>query len=233
MVLFESTDVASITATVKEFGADAVTKSDIVSVINSFIEEDGYHSTEPFDVAVDCPKFYAAVWSMYGWGFERMLKCWTMFLIAMVLMARASDLTTFCPTVEDLVLPHDEDDWDSDGYPKWIDIGLRNWKWRSKKNKGKRYSMKAHRNYVDSKFCPVFWLLFWLSDSGINDVTIVEGACAWHEPLFDHDIVQRARVHAMQAWLLPWHAEGARVHAEIAVVHRRPLFQYHWHVRHC
>ena len=80
----------------------------------------------------------------------------------MVLMARASDLTTFCPTVEDLILPQDEDDWDSDGYLKWIDIGLRNWKWRSKKNKGKRYSMKAHRNYVDSKFCPVLWLLFWL-----------------------------------------------------------------------
>ena len=96
---------------------------------------------------------------MYGWGFERMLRCGTMFLIAMVLMARASNLTTFCPIVEDLILPQDENDWDPDGYPKWIDIGLQNWKWRSKKNNGKRHSIKAHRNYVDS----IFLLLFTIS----------------------------------------------------------------------
>jgi hypothetical protein len=28
--------------------------------------------------------------------------------------------------------------------------------------------MKVHRNYLDNKFCPVFWMMFWLSYSGIR-----------------------------------------------------------------
>jgi hypothetical protein len=53
-----------------------------------------------------------------------MILCWTMFVIAMCLMARASDLTVFCPKVEDTILP-EKHLWDKDGYPKWIELGMR------------------------------------------------------------------------------------------------------------
>ena len=42
-----------------------------------------------------------------------------MFLVAIGLMARASCITTYCPTMEDTKLPP-EGAWDDDGMPKWI-----------------------------------------------------------------------------------------------------------------
>ena len=50
----------------------------------------------------------------------------------------------------------------------------RDWKWRSKGNKGKRYSIRIHRNYLDARFCPVLWLLKWLSVSGIKSGPIFQ-----------------------------------------------------------
>ncbi|KAJ1446647.1 hypothetical protein M885DRAFT_577308 [Pelagophyceae sp. CCMP2097] len=82
-------------------------------------------------------------------------------------MGRASDMTTYGPTVEDMELPKGHQ-WDKDGLPQWIIIGLRNWKSRAKKNVGVRYGIKLHRNYLDSRFCPVKWLLAWLRISGIK-----------------------------------------------------------------
>ena len=80
-----------------------------------------------------------------------------------------SDLAQdYCPLVEDTKLPEAESQWDSDGLPKWIEIGLRHWKFRSECHDGKRYGMRLHRNYLDSRFCPVTWLLTWLHFSGIE-----------------------------------------------------------------
>lgn len=131
--------VGAITATCGEFDATPTTKTEAIkSAISEFLDHDGTDSSAAFDMVNDLPRLYGAVWSMYGWSFDTMLMHWTMFLIAMCLMARASDLTTFCPLIEDINLPDSENCWDADGYPQYIDIGLRNWKWRSKKNRGKR-----------------------------------------------------------------------------------------------
>ena len=96
------------------------------------------------------------------------------------MMAQASDLTTFCPTVEDILLP-EAHMWDPDGLPKFIELGMRDWKWRSKANKGKRYGIRLWRNYCDAHYCPVFWLLFWLNYSGLKSGPIFQQV--WHPPL--------------------------------------------------
>lgn len=166
--------VSAIGATCKEFDAVDPTKTDLVkNIVKGFINEDGYDQTAAFNVVEHMPRLYNSCWSMVGWGMERMLMCWTMFLVAMVLMGRACDLTTYCPTYEDLRLPP-EDEWDNDGYPQYIDIGLRDWKWRRARNKGSRYSIKAHRNYLDGRFCPVFWLMMWLDHSKIKSGPIFQ-----------------------------------------------------------
>jgi hypothetical protein len=96
-------------------------------------------------------------------------------------MARASDLTKFCPAFEDTLLP-EEANWDSDGFPKYIDLALRDWKWRSKKMKKKkntpegRYSMRVHRNKLDARFCPVWWLLFYWDYFNIHKGPIFQNA---------------------------------------------------------
>jgi hypothetical protein len=83
--------------------------SQIQRIIKEY-EEDGSISTATFDFINDLPNIYH--------------QCWSMFLIAICLMGRASDLCQFCPMYEDILLPSKQN-WDLDGYPKYIDTGMR------------------------------------------------------------------------------------------------------------
>ena len=130
--------VGSVGAVCKEFHSESPT-TEVASAVAEWEDEDGNDSSEGFDFVTDLPRLWAECLSHKGWGYVRMLQCWSMFLVAICLMARASDVTTFCPLVEDTLLPPKQL-WDKAGYPKWIELGLhvRDWKWRSKKNKLRR-----------------------------------------------------------------------------------------------
>ena len=134
---------------------------DVKNTLKSYEDEDGEEASEAFDMAYDLPRLYDACMSMSRWSPEQRLKNWTMSLMQITLMGRACDVCEFCPLIEDVLLPP-EHEWDKDGYPQYIDLGMKDWKWRSKANKGKRYSVKAHRNRLDVRFCPVFWILKYL-----------------------------------------------------------------------
>ena len=164
--------VGAIGACCKEFHAEPPTH-EIAPVIAEWEDTDGNESSEGFDFVKDLPLMWSACWSMAGWGYARMLETWVMLLISICLMGRASDVTTFCPLIEDTRLPP-EQLWGKDGYPLWIELGMRDWKWRSKKNKGKRYGVRLHRNTLDSRFCPVVWLLFWLSHTELTEGPIFQ-----------------------------------------------------------
>jgi hypothetical protein len=62
------------------------------------------------------------------WAFQRSLcvswQIWTMFLVALCMMARASCITTYCPTMDDTRLPP-KSKWDADGLPQYIELGMR------------------------------------------------------------------------------------------------------------
>lgn len=96
-----------------------------------------------------------------------------MLLVSISMMARASCITTYCPRVEDIELPP-EALWDDDGLPQWIELGLFDWKCRRKKNRNKRYGIRLHRNYVNTRFCPVTWLLTYLHAHGIKSGPIFQ-----------------------------------------------------------
>jgi hypothetical protein len=92
-------------------------------------EEDSTDESDAFDFVADLPNLYAACFKMYRWSFFESLRSWTMFLVSISIFARASDVTTYCPTFEDTRLPP-ASEWDSDGLPKWIELGMRDWTWR-------------------------------------------------------------------------------------------------------
>lgn len=106
------------------YGADSPADSAQVQRIIKEYEEDGNISTATFDFVQDLPNLFNQCWSMSHWNMAKMLQCWTMFLIAICLMGRASDLCQYCPVYEDIKLP-EKQNWDLDGYPKFIDIGMR------------------------------------------------------------------------------------------------------------
>ena len=111
--------------------------------------------------------------------------CWAMLLIQLILFGRASCMTEFCPNMLDVELPAAEAQWDADGLPKYIIIGMRAWKWRTACNRcncpsdkkctcGNVYKMMVFRNCLDPRFCPVFWFLTWISYSHIESGPIFQ-----------------------------------------------------------
>jgi hypothetical protein len=99
-------------------------------VENDEDESDNEHDEDTvaasFDFVNDLPRLFRACWELPDHDNEDKLKYWTMFLISIVMMARASEVTTFCPIFEDLELPTpDQQYWDSDGMPKYVYITLR------------------------------------------------------------------------------------------------------------
>jgi len=122
--------VGAISAAHTQFGFGLESPTDhptIRKLIKKYQEEDGTDSTASFNFLTDLPTIHGACWSMRGWADRQRLMCWSMFLVAICLMARASEMTDFCPTYEDITLPAvtAKAAWDKDGFPKWIGIALR------------------------------------------------------------------------------------------------------------
>ena len=75
--------------------------------------------------------------AVVGTDSHKKLLTWVMFLVQMVLMGRPSEVCCYCPLIEDIIMPPD-DQWDADGYPAFFDLGLRMWKQRGIDHQGKR-----------------------------------------------------------------------------------------------
>ena len=98
------------------------TKSKLLSdKLAEWKDTDDVLSAESMDMVTDLPACYAACWAVPFWNSAKKLQAWTMFLFAFCIMARASDLTTYCPDIADIRLPS-ENDWDPDGLPQYIEV---------------------------------------------------------------------------------------------------------------
>lgn len=165
--------LASITSVCAKFGVISPCASkEITDIMKTFVDQDGYETSASFNFTDDLPTLWASIWYISYWNPSKMVMVWTMFLVSICMMGRASDITTFCPMCEHIKLPPAHlwktADGRADGLPPYITISLMDWKWRRRCNKNKPYAIKLHRNFLDSRFCPVFWLLFYLADSGIT-----------------------------------------------------------------
>ena len=119
-----------------------------------------------FDFAKDLLPMLDAILVMPRWNFLYRLMVVTMFLLACCLMFRALEVTSCCPRREHIKLPSDDKDWAPDGLPYYLNVGLLHTKG---KRMGDVYYMRVYRNLVEPRLCPVFYLLWWLSASGIKE----------------------------------------------------------------
>ena len=164
------TYLGAISATCTEFSIpEPPHKSDpdLHEKLKLWKDADEVAQAHPFDFVDDLPKLWAACWTIKSWSKTRALKNWAMFLISICMFARASDVTTHCPLVEDTRLPP-EGMWDDDGLPQFVEVCMKDWKSRSRSKKGKPYYMRIWRNYKDARFCPVYWLLTYLKYSNVT-----------------------------------------------------------------
>ena len=63
------------------------------------------------------------------------LMLFTMMFLQHVLIARASLLTDFCPTMDAIRLPDEKEQWDADGFPQFFTLELTNWKGNTKRRR--------------------------------------------------------------------------------------------------
>ena len=118
-----------------------------------------------FDFAEELPKFFSAVFNMARWSAMAKIKNWAWILFAISVVGRASDVTIYCPNIEDTKFPEHSTYYDSDGLPKFLDVAFTNWKKRAPKYIGTKYYNRIHRNYLDTRFCPVSWLTLFVKYS--------------------------------------------------------------------
>ena len=72
----------------------------------------------------------------------------------------------FCPLATDTSFPTEDRFVDRDGFPNHVDISFETSKGR--RGRDKKDKFRLARNYVDQRFCPVFFLALWLATSRIK-----------------------------------------------------------------
>lgn len=183
---------SAITSVMLEMGVSSelcTNGKTITDQIRKYEEEDDESSAIAFDMQADAPKLFDAVFSVSGWSPLKRIRAWAMFLVSCCICGRASCVTQFCPSVEDIKLPK-ASAWDKDGLPRYIIFVWKDWKSRKKSSKGKPYPIKIHRNYTrDTRFCPVYWTLLYLQYSGHTT-----------GPIFKNEGAEGGRVKATQ-WI--------------------------------
>ena len=119
----------------------------------------------------DLPIFYEALFgsdSIIPFHPLRKVRVWSEFLTAMALHHRPSELTEYAPTLDLLHIPSDPCHYyRSEGLgvalPKRVTLG-----YPCEKTNKDVYHLVLHANPISPMYCPVFWLLYWLSASGIG-----------------------------------------------------------------
>jgi hypothetical protein len=86
---------------------------------------------------------------------------WTMILFALRVCARCSEVTIFCPLLEDVQTPTNPADWvfeNGEWLPKFFYVAYLKWKHQGRKFRNKKYWMAIHYNRSNPRNCPVRWL---------------------------------------------------------------------------
>ena len=84
----------AISSTCTEHGAATPCRhADVKDQLKVWIDEDGSESARAFDMEADMKLLWGVVFSVSGWSDENALQYWAMFLVAISIFARASEMT--------------------------------------------------------------------------------------------------------------------------------------------
>lgn len=153
-------------------------------------KHDAVRAAHAFHLEETLPKIAQAVSNVSAWNLTKKMMFWVMSLVTMAtagvpflssnpllrlqlsdvrcavaqfaiaIMGRGSDVSEFCPLIEDLKFPDDKELYGPDGVPKYVDVYMRQWKGCRNKEP---YPIRMWRNFLQpDKYCPVMWLMIWL-----------------------------------------------------------------------
>lgn len=209
--------------------------------------KDVKNSAKAYLIDKELPKMYDAVFnqsdmnSVPGFGSHlQMYKVWAMLLMHHVLLARRSQLTKYCPLIEDVEFGPA---CGESAVPAYMNIIVRRWKGNGKGQQPAR-TFFIKRNLNDTRFCPVFNLARWLailSENGAEQGPLFpltnEGCVsdplemmtagqwgAWIQKVFDRagGILKMCTSHSIRRSAAQW---ACRCGAELHDVMRGGLWQ--------
>jgi len=153
-------------------------------------KNDTIRAAHSFNLEETLPKIALAVSGIKAWSHMKKMMFMTMSLVSMAtssvpvlsslpllrlelsdarcaaaqfsiaIMARGSDVSEFCPRIEDLQFPDEKELYGPDGIPTYVDVYMREWKGCRNKEP---YPIRMWRNFLQAdKYCPVLWLMMWL-----------------------------------------------------------------------
>ena len=132
------------------------------------------------DVLEDLPFIRQAVFNDSDTSDGEKLHLWALILVALEHGCRLSEVSVYAPTIAQVKLPASARThaWDSNGWPKWLEITRDRWK--KKRVSAPSITQQLHANMVDggAEFCSVTAVLFLLRYYDLEGIT--------QGPLFRH-----------------------------------------------
>ena len=176
--MISGSHLRGLRADIAEFEKDLVGTTEAHHASNKAMEmehraKDVKNSAKAYLIDKELPKMYDAVFNenemngVPGFGSHlQMYKVWAMLLMHHVLLARRSQLTVYCPLIQDVEFGPA---CGESAVPAYMNITVRRWKGNEVGRKAAR-TFHIKRNLNDARFCPVFNLARWLAILAENGV---------------------------------------------------------------
>ena len=176
--MISGSHLRGLRADIAEFEKDLVGTTEAHHASNKAMEmehraKDVKNSAKAYLIDKELPKMYDAVFNenemngVPGFGSHlQMYKVWAMLLMHHVLLARRSQLTVYCPLIQDVEFGPA---CGESAVPAYMNITVRRWKGNEDGRKAAR-TFHIKRNLNDARFCPVFNLARWLAILAENGV---------------------------------------------------------------
>jgi len=112
-----------------EVGVADPTEHDIVKAkLKEIRRKYRCNGVKSMDVNLTLPLMYKVNFTMIKKLDIVKLRDWCCILLSFPIMARPSEICEYCPTIDNVKLPINANHWDTDNVPKYIQIGLHEWK---------------------------------------------------------------------------------------------------------
>jgi hypothetical protein len=148
---------------------DRPTRDPLVRRLKRKVEKDGDpEGAASFDFRDELGPMFDEAIAMQGWNLTKKVMSCAQLITSCATMGRCSDVSKFSPRYEDMRFPkkRDKRHWGPDGLPNHITLGI--WQAKGKRKKHKKRRLRLHRNRLNWKLCPVYWLMLWIRISKIK-----------------------------------------------------------------
>jgi hypothetical protein len=155
--------LGAVSGTLREFGIPTGLEKDATTskLVDHLRESNDPQRAPAFSLEEALPKLFHALFTLNTFStWSKKVRVWARLLVTIALIARSSDVTDYCPKLENIKLPDDPMDFTPDGMPRFLQVTFDDWKGRPawSKTQQPKYRVRLYGNPKNLSFCPIHWL---------------------------------------------------------------------------